>query len=315
MAKSIPRATSSTSSKQLRYYGIYRAKCLNNADPEGRGRILAHIYIRDGQLSYSENSHQWVPVLTPYGGIRGMGMSMSPPIHADGFVIFEEGMPNTPVWIGAYPFAPLREVDEDASSTAGYTVIKTYPTTPPEQAQDPTRIVIKTQYPSLQDPSPESDDNAVENAIIMDENQLQLFHVNRDAYEYSEGGVGTGTPGSYIRLADSSIELGVTGQDGRTFNITIDSESIRLASSQGDQIQLTDGRIQIIGTDQSQVSITALENGSVTVNGKIVTVDGEQLIIGPPGAAGAGGTITTQCICPFTGLRTHVGSSKTIIGG
>lgn len=313
--KSIPRASNATTSKQLRYYGIYRAKCLNNADPEGRGRILAHIYIRDGQLSYSEQSHQWIPVLTPYGGIRGMGMSLIPPIHADGFVVFEEGKPHAPVWIGAYPFAPLREVDEDATEKAGYTVIKSYPTTPSEQAQDPTRIVIKTQYPSLQNPIPESNENVVENAIIMDENQLQLFHVNKNVYEYSQGGVGIGTPGSYIRMGDNSIELGVTGPDGRTFNITIDSESIRLASALGDQIQLTDGRIQIVGTDQAQVSIQALENGSITLNGKNITLDGEQIVTGPPGENGAGGVVTTQAICPFTGLRTHVGSSKTIAGG
>ena len=66
------------------YYGAYRARCLNNNDPVGLGRILVHIYIRDGNLTYDESTHQWIPVLSPFGGVKGMGFYMIPPIHALG---------------------------------------------------------------------------------------------------------------------------------------------------------------------------------------------------------------------------------------
>lgn len=314
MAKrAVPFAAAGPGGEQ-KYYGIYRAKCINNRDPLGRGRILAHIYLRDGALSYSEQSHQWIPVLTPYGGLRGMGMSMVPPLHADGFVIFEEGNTSMPVWIGAYPFAPLREVDEEASRKAGYTVINTLPTIPAEQAQDPTRIVIKTQYPSIEDPLPESNENVVENTIIMDESKLELFHINKNVYEYQEGGTG-GSPGSFIRLGDASIDMGVRGPDGRVFAISITGENINLSSSAGDQISISDNSIKIKGTDQGQIAVEAVENGSIVLNGRNVTVDGEQIIVGPPGALGGGGIVNTQSICPFVGLPIHQGSSKAIVGG
>lgn len=315
MAKTaIPFSDKGTNNSDMRYYGLYRARCINNVDPFGRGRILVHIYLRDGALNYDESSHQWIPVLTPYGGIRGMGMSITPPIHADGFVIFEEGRTSSPVWIGAYPFAPFREVDEEASQKAGYTVINTRPTIPAEQAQDPTRIVIKTQYPSLENPSPESNDNAVENTIVMDENKLELFHVNKNAYEYQIGGTG-GLPGSFIRLQDTAIDLGVRNADGRVFSISISSEGITLSSSLGDQISITDNRIKIKTTDQGQVSIESIENGAISMNTRNFTVDGEQIIVGPPGALGGGGIVNTQSICPFVGLPIHQGSSKAIVGG
>jgi hypothetical protein len=69
MAKNNTAALKLGTSKTI-YYGIYRARCLNNNDPMGLGRVLAHIYSRDGSLSYDESSHTWVPVLSPYGGLR-----------------------------------------------------------------------------------------------------------------------------------------------------------------------------------------------------------------------------------------------------
>jgi hypothetical protein len=314
-SKRNPSAVSSPRTGGTKYYGIYRAKCINNQDPRSLGRILAHIYKRDGNLSYQEDIHQWIPVLSPYGGVKGMGFYMIPPIHAEGFVIFEEGISTRPVWIGTFPYAPTREIDEEASEAAGYGIVRVRPTVPAELENDPTKIVLKTQYPALSDPDPESNENKVENVITMDESKLELVHVHQGEYEYSPGGVSTGNASSFITMSDTSIVMGVRAADGRVFQIQIDAEGIRLISDLGDIISISDGSIQISGTDQSQIYIRAKDNGSILLEGKQVIADGEQLVLGPPGATGGGGVITSDCICPLTGLPTHIGSGKTIIGG
>jgi len=61
------------SNEGKRYYGVYRAKCLDNNDPDGLNRILVHIFGLDGEFSYDEAGHTWVPVLSPYGGVPQMG--------------------------------------------------------------------------------------------------------------------------------------------------------------------------------------------------------------------------------------------------
>lgn len=310
-----PSSVKSSSASSTKYYGIYRARCIDNQDPRGLGRVLAHIYTRDGNLSYQEDIHQWIPVLSPYGGIKGMGFYMIPPIHSEGFVIFEAGVPTKPVWIGTFPYAPAKEIDEAATRAAGYGVVKVIPTIPAELQNDPTTIVLKTQYPALGDPDIESDDNKVENLITMNEEKLELVHLNQNEYEYSQGGVSSAQASSYIRLTDNAIIMGVKNEEDKVYELQIDSTGIRMISDLGDTISVADGEITIQGTDSSQINIRAMEKGSINVNGKQVIIDGEQIIIGPPGSTGGGGVVTSDCICPFTGLPTHVSSGKTIVGG
>jgi hypothetical protein len=296
-------------------YGIYRAKCLNNRDPIGLGRILVHVYSRDGGLSYSEDSHQWIPVLSPYGGLREMGLFMIPPINAEGFVQFQDGDISKPIWVGAYPFAPAKQIDDEASQAAGYAVVKVLPTVPPELGADASRVIFKTQYTTQDNPDPTSDSNKVENLVTMDNDKFELLHVNQSEYAYKPGGVSTGDPGSYLSFKDDSLTLGILGSDGRRNEIVIDTGGITLKVAGGEQVKIMDGMIQLIGTDKTQIKVVAKDNGAVVINAKTIVIDGEQIISGPPGAAGGGGAITTDCLCPFTGMPTHIGSTKTIIGG
>jgi hypothetical protein len=307
--------TDANSPQKKKYFGIYRAKCLDNNDPKGQGRILAHIYVIDGKLSYDPSRHIWIPVLSQYGGVRQMGFFAIPPVHADGFVIFEGGDSNKPVWIGSYPFAAEKIVDEEASRTAGYTVLKIKPTVPQESAGDPSRMVIKTQYPTQQNPDPESDENNVENLIVMDEQKLRLLHVNQNFYEYNDGGVNNSQASSWLDLSDGAVTLAVTTNEGKTHSIQITGDGIRLQSDKGDYINVKDGSLELIGTENAQVKIRTGKNGAVTIDGKQVIVDGESLILGPPGATGGGGVVTCDTICPFVGAPIHIGSSKTIVGG
>lgn len=296
-------------------YGIYRAKCLDNNDPTSTGKILVHIYERDGKLSFEKNTHQWIPVLSPYGGISGMGLLMLPPINSDGYVIFEGGMPSKPVWVGSYPFASEKTLNQEASQSNGYPVLEINPSVPIEMNNDPTTIILKTQYPTVENQDPKSKDNHVENLIIMNQGKLELIHRNQLDYKFEPFGITTDSPTSYITLSDGSVKLGVKTSNGKRNEISIDDGGIKLRTTLGEEISLKDGKIDIKGTDKSQINITARENGSVNINGKTVVLDGETVVVGPPGDKGGSGVVNADCICPFTNKKTHTGSTKTILGG
>jgi hypothetical protein len=296
-------------------YGIYAAKVIDNIDPENQGRILVHIYKRDGTLNYSKQNHTWVPVLSSYGGNREMGMYMLPPIHSEGYVIFEEGDPKQPVWIGSYPFSVLYSVDEEATEQAGVTIFKSEPSIPPEMASDPTRAIIKTQYSSLKNPEVDNDENVVENLIVMDESKLELNHINPDHYIYKKSGIDDSFARSYLKLENNSITMGVRSGDDSVHEISITSAGITLTTNDGANISMTEGGIQINGSNLSETKITMKTPGPIEINGKKVLVDGENIIVGPIGDNGGGGAVTSDVICPFAGFNCMAGSSKTIIGG
>lgn len=303
------------SSTDTNYYGVYRAKCINNKDPEGLNRILVHIYEIDGELTYTEEGHDWIPVLSPYGGLPQMGLFMVPPLHAEGFVIFEKGNYTKPMWLGSYPFGADTVVDEEASEKLGYTVVDVKPTVPQESGGDPTRVIWKTQYPSLDAPDVESDKNPVENLIVMDEKKLQLLHVNQGAYNYSPGGVSPAQASSSATFGDGSIKFSVTTPQGNENFIEITAGGITAKIATGEQVKLTPGKINVTGAKETTIRLESKAGGSVIMEGKTVLADGEQIIWGPPGASGGGGCVTNDSVCPFVGLPIHIGSSKTTVGG
>lgn len=298
-----------------KYYGIYRAHVVNNNDPQGIGRIQVHIYARDGALNYDPTSHQWIPVLSPYGGLSQMGLYIAPPIHAEGYVTFEGGDPGRPVWNGTSPYVPTPVLNQAASQSAGYGVVQITPTTPQELGTDASRIVWKTQYPTLNNSDVTSNSNPIENLLIMDNTQFTIQHVNQSAYQFSQGGINTGTPGSYITMGDTSVTIGVLSADNKRYEISITNTGITMTTNQGDQIIMSDGFIKIAGSDTAQIQILAKNNGSLDMEGKTVLVDGEQIVLGTPGDQPGGGCLTTSTIDPFTGLSSFVGSSKVLVSG
>jgi len=315
LGKKLSVSEGAKANQSTKYYGVYRAKCLDNNDPDGLNKILVHIFGIDGEFNYSEEDHTWVPVLSPFGGVPQMGLFMVPPIHSDGFVIFEGGNSSRPVWIGSFPYANRQIVDEEASKAAGYTVLRTEPTIPPEMKGDPTRLILKTQYPYLNNPDQTSEENKIENLIVMDENKLQLLHVNQINYEYSQGGISSNQPSTSVTLTDSSIRFAVTTANGTENFIEISNSGIQLSVSSGETVNLGNKSVAIRGSKESTIELTSPNGGTVTLNGTRVIFDGEKIISGPPGATGGGGCVTNDAICPFTGMATHIGSVKTIVGG
>jgi hypothetical protein len=72
------------------YYGIYSGTVLSSSDPTNRGRLQVFV-----QSVISGGT--WAAACQPYGS------SNLPPVGAAVWVMFEEGDPNFPVWMGCAP--------------------------------------------------------------------------------------------------------------------------------------------------------------------------------------------------------------------
>ena len=70
------------------YYGIYRGSVLAGNDPMNKGRLQVFV-----QSVISGGT--WAEACQPYGSTSNL-----PPIGTTVWVMFEEGDPNYPVWMG-----------------------------------------------------------------------------------------------------------------------------------------------------------------------------------------------------------------------
>jgi uncharacterized protein involved in type VI secretion and phage assembly len=76
-------------------YGKYRGKVLNNLDPAMLGRIQVTV----PEVSTAPSS--WAMPCVPVAGER-MGSYFVPPIGANVWVEFEQGDPDSPIWVGGF---------------------------------------------------------------------------------------------------------------------------------------------------------------------------------------------------------------------
>jgi hypothetical protein len=79
-----------------KFFGKYRGKVENNADPfqKGRVQISAPAVLGAGRLS-------WAMPSVPYAG-RDVGFFAIPPVGANVWVEFEGGKPAHPIWSGCF---------------------------------------------------------------------------------------------------------------------------------------------------------------------------------------------------------------------
>jgi hypothetical protein len=86
-----------------RFYGKYRAKVINNIDPQRLGRLLVQL---PDALGLAPSS--WASPCVPLAGPTGppMGVYLVPPIDAGVWVEFEQGEPERPIWVGCFWGAP-----------------------------------------------------------------------------------------------------------------------------------------------------------------------------------------------------------------
>jgi uncharacterized protein involved in type VI secretion and phage assembly len=78
------------------YQGIYRGRCENDIDTEGRGRILVSVADVGGKSILS-----WATPCLPVSGMN-MGVFSVPPKGSGVWVQFERGDTDFPVWLGGY---------------------------------------------------------------------------------------------------------------------------------------------------------------------------------------------------------------------
>ncbi len=79
-----------------RFYGKYRAICVNNIDPMQIGRIQVLVPDVSGAVPTS-----WAMPCFPVTGIQN-GVFTVPPVGAGVWVEFEQGNPDFPIWVGGY---------------------------------------------------------------------------------------------------------------------------------------------------------------------------------------------------------------------
>jgi uncharacterized protein involved in type VI secretion and phage assembly len=79
-----------------KYYGKYRATCINNVDPEQKARIQVMVPDVSNVALTS-----WAMPCLPVGGMQ-TGIVAVPLIGAGVWVEFEQGDPDYPIWTGCY---------------------------------------------------------------------------------------------------------------------------------------------------------------------------------------------------------------------
>ena len=78
-----------------KFYGKYRGTVFNNIDPDKIGRIQAIV------TAVSNFPLTWAMPCVSIAGMQ-MGVFVLPQIHAGGWIEFEHGDPNRPIWVGGY---------------------------------------------------------------------------------------------------------------------------------------------------------------------------------------------------------------------
>lgn len=79
------------------YYGVYRAKVINNADPDNLGRVILHCE----QVHGKDYPEVWAWPETPYAG-NGFGFWAIPDKDDYVYVRFDHGRPDKPIWHGGW---------------------------------------------------------------------------------------------------------------------------------------------------------------------------------------------------------------------
>lgn len=78
-----------------KYFGKYRGKVIDDADPKKLGRLQVSVPVILGELE------SWAMPCVPYAG-KNVGFFALPPVDANVWVEFEGGNLNYPIWSGCF---------------------------------------------------------------------------------------------------------------------------------------------------------------------------------------------------------------------
>lgn len=102
-----------------RFRGIYRGWVVNNNDPKKMGRIKVYVpAIHPQNMRSKPDFIPWASGCFSMGGAADFGDFAVPPIDATVFVMFEDGHPDYPIWMGTWWGSPggNSEVPQKAQS-------------------------------------------------------------------------------------------------------------------------------------------------------------------------------------------------------
>ena len=125
-------------------YGVWRGICENNLDPLSLGRIKVRIPSLHGAAiggsSFLDSNHNevgktgegirtdalpWAWPCTRGGGVLDSGEYDVPLIGASVWVVFEQGDPDYPIWIGTWPSIPEEAQEANTINSWGIPGIDT----------------------------------------------------------------------------------------------------------------------------------------------------------------------------------------------
>jgi len=148
-----------------RYFGKYRGRVTDNADPDNLGRIRAKV-----PRLLGEEETGWALPAFPYGGASEQGFFAVPDVGAGVWIEFEGGDLSYPIWTGTwYPSGAIPE-----SAQPGKKVLKT---------NSGHKIVLDDSGGILEI----SDSNG--NSITMDASGIAITDANGNSIKLTASGV------------------------------------------------------------------------------------------------------------------------------
>ncbi|MFK7868718.1 MAG: phage baseplate assembly protein V [Roseobacter sp.] len=199
--------------QQRTYYGKYRGFVVDNQDPDQLGRVKVRV-----PSVLGEAVSGWALPCAPFGGLNGQGLFAIPEVGAQLWIEFEEGNPNTPIWVGTF-WRTSDAPPQDARKS------------PPE-----TRILQTPSGHKLQ-----FDDQS-------GEEQITLAHQSgADLVMDVEGNlILTNEEGSTLTLDAASGS--VTLEDARGNSLTMESSGTTVEDANGNKIKMGPAGIEVDGT-------------------------------------------------------------------
>ena len=218
-----------------RYYGKYQGQVVDNADPEGLGRLRVRVPAVFGPDVVTG----WAMPCVPYGGAAGQGFFFIPEVEAGIWVEFEGGDVSYPVWVGTFWSKPGGEPEVPKPNDAEGAET--------DAQNPPTRKIIKTlKGHTIQLEDADGD----EMVLVFEAANQHVLVMNKDGIHLKDG-----ANGHEVVLDSSGITI--TDAANSTNTIKMESAGITVSDKNGNVIEMTDSAFNIT----SKVALTIDASG------------------------------------------------------
>ena len=208
-------------------------------------------------------------IMTPFGGLEGMGMQALPPIGSVGYVLYELGNPEKPVFIGSKLVGGTP--NEENRAPEGTLLNRA-------ESEDPSDLILKTQYTLFDERDLTGTENKSENILKMTEKEFTLAKIRQDesVYEYKEEPYDIKEAAyNIVKITDDEIVLRFKFEDNSTANeikVNEDTVSMDFDTEAGDMsVQVEDDKILL---KASGSTVTIEKDGKVIVEAERIDLGG-----------------------------------------